>query len=205
LGRSHDGNRHRVARRRPPLSGDGVSGSGPRSSERSTEPGHGAVVDKFDGEKSVPYDGRRSRRSARRARGGSMPVSVTPMVGYARAWILLLVAALLVSPGCVRSPDAQKTRQLERGDRYAGQEKYREAVVEYRKVLRLDPDNQRAHRQLGLVYFHLRDLVQAERHLLRARDLDPNDLEARLTLGDVLILSRRPDEARKAAAVLPAE
>jgi hypothetical protein len=43
-----------------------------------------------------------------------------------RAWVILLVVGLLVA-SCARSPEAQKARHLERGDKYVAREQYREA------------------------------------------------------------------------------
>ena len=60
---------------------------------------------------------------------------------HSRAWTILLAVGLVVVVGCSRSPEAQKARYLERGDKYAAREQYREAILEYRNVLRLEPAN----------------------------------------------------------------
>jgi tetratricopeptide (TPR) repeat protein len=70
-----------------------------------------------------------------------------------RGWTLLLVVGLLVATDCPRSPEVKKARHLERGDKYAAQEQYPEAILEYRNVLRIDPANERAIRQLGLAHY----------------------------------------------------
>ena len=46
-----------------------------------------------------------------------------------RGWTCLLVVGLLVVAGCSRSPEAKKARHLERGDKYAAQEQYQEAIL----------------------------------------------------------------------------
>src|ERR1700730_10295653 len=91
-----------------------------------------------------------------------------------RAWTLLLVVGLLVAIGCSRSPGAKKARFLERGDKYAAQEHYPEAILEYRNLLRLDPANDRAIRQLGVSYYQLGELGEAYRYLLKAEELVPD-------------------------------
>ena len=101
-----------------------------------------------------------------------------------RGWSMLLVVGLLVVAGCSRSPEAQKARYLERGDKYAAREQYREAIIEYRNVLRLDPANARATRQLGLLHYQLGESAQAFRYLLKAEELDPRR-------------PRRPAQARR--------
>src|SRR5215510_195603 len=128
------------------------------------------------------------------------------MPRHLRAGAILLAVGLLVVAGCSRSPEAQKARYLERGDKYAAREQYREAILEYRNVLRLDPANARATRQLGLLHNQLGDFAQAFRFLLKAQELTPDDREVRLKLGRIYLLGGKPDEARQeAAAVLTKE
>jgi tetratricopeptide (TPR) repeat protein len=109
-----------------------------------------------------------------------------------------MVVSLLFA-SCARSPDEKKARHLERGDRYFQQEKYREAVLEYRNVLRIDTGNAKAVRQLGLAHYQLGEMGQAGRYLLRTQELEPENLEARLKLGSVYLLGGRPEEAAREA------
>ena len=64
---------------------------------------------------------------------------------------IVLIAALCVSAGCARSPEAKKARHLQRGDKYAQKEQYRDAIFEYRHVLRYEKANPQAIRQIGLI------------------------------------------------------
>src|SRR5688572_25415104 len=63
------------------------------------------------------------------------------MLRNGRGCRLLLLVALVVAAGCARSPEAQKARHLERGDKHFAREQYREAVIEYRNVLRIEAAN----------------------------------------------------------------
>src|SRR6266508_3942381 len=116
-----------------------------------------------------------------------------------RAWAGLLIMALLVVAGCSRSPEAQKARHLERGDKFAAREQYKEAILEYRNVLRLDRANARATRQLGLAHYHLGEMEQAYPYLLKAQELAPNDLDLRLKLGSIYLLGGNSEGARQQA------
>src|SRR5215831_8186962 len=116
-----------------------------------------------------------------------------------RGWNLLLVVGLVIVVGCSRSPEAQKARHLERGDKYAAREQYREATLEYRNVLRYEANNARAIRQLGLAYYHLGEVGYAYRYLLKAQELTPNDLDVRLKLGAMYLLGAKTEEARQEA------
>src|SRR5262245_5260629 len=117
-----------------------------------------------------------------------------------RGWALLLVAGLMVLGSCSRSPEAQKARHLERGDRYAAQEQYREAIIEYRNVMRLDQGNVRAVRQLAVMHYKLGEPVHAYPYLLKAQELAPDDVEIRLKLGTIYPLAGKPEEARQEVA-----
>jgi tetratricopeptide (TPR) repeat protein len=119
-------------------------------------------------------------------------------VGLRRGALLILMVMLLLA-GCSRSPEAKKARHLERGDRYFQQEKYREAVLEYRNVLRIDTGNAQAIRQLGLAHYQLGEMGHAGRYLLRTQELEPENLEARLKLGSLYLLGGRPEEAAREA------
>src|SRR5881628_1533125 len=82
---------------------------------------------------SAPRDHRRDRiLTAKFMKELKMP-------GTTRAWMVLLLALLLAMMGCARSPEAQKARHLARGDKYFAHAQYREAVIEYRNVLRFEP------------------------------------------------------------------
>jgi tetratricopeptide (TPR) repeat protein len=102
-----------------------------------------------------------------------------------RRWVVLLVALVAVGAGCAQSPEAKKARHLERGDKYFAREQYREAILEYRNVLRYEDTNARAMRQVGLAYYNQRELAQAYPYLLKAKELEPGNLEVHLLLGAI--------------------
>jgi tetratricopeptide (TPR) repeat protein len=66
-------------------------------------------------------------------------------------------------------------------------EQYHEAIESFRAVLRLKPDYPDAHCNLGYaLYKHCEELDEAEAHLRRALELDPEKLEAQTNLAMVL-------------------
>ena len=66
-------------------------------------------------------------------------------------------------------------------------------------MLRLDPANARATRQLGLLHNQLGELAQAFRFLLKAQELTPDD-SGSAKLGGIYFVAGKPDEAREEAA-----
>src|SRR5215468_9612228 len=121
------------------------------------------------------------------------------MARHKHGCTVLLVVGLLIVAGCSRSPEAQKARYLERGDKYVAREQYREAILEYRNVIRLDPANARATKQLGLAHYQLGELGQAFRYLLKAQETSPEDSDVRLKLGGIYLLGGKVREAREEA------
>jgi Flp pilus assembly protein TadD len=103
-----------------------------------------------------------------------------------RGWARLPIVALLLISRCSRSPEAQKARHLERGDTHAVRAQYHEAILEYRNVLRYDPANTRAIKQIGLAHYQLGEVAQAFPYLLKARELTPDDVDVRLKRSNLL-------------------
>ncbi len=93
-----------------------------------------------------------------------------------RSWSFLLVVSMILAAGCARSPEAQKARYLTLGDKYFEKGRYREAILEYRNAVRLEATNPHAIRHLGLSHFQLGELDPAFRFLLKAKELDPDNL-----------------------------
>ena len=62
-------------------------------------------------------------------------------------WLLILAFIC----GC-SSPEAKKAKFLERGNNYFKEKKYREAIIEYINVLKIDSKQGEAYYKLGLCY-----------------------------------------------------
>src|SRR5262245_54887348 len=119
------------------------------------------------------------------------------MCRASRARIALLLPMFLVMTGCSKSPEAKETQHLERGDQYFAKGQFREAVIEYANVVRIDEKNARAYRQIGLAYYELGELVQAFPYLVKYLELEPDDQDARLKLATIYLAGRHPAKARE--------
>ena len=62
-------------------------------------------------------------------------------------------------------------------------------------ALELDPQESHCHWVLGLIWLYRRDYDAAEHHYRRAVELNPNDADRRMSLGYLLALRGRPEEA----------
>src|SRR2546426_8225775 len=95
-----------------------------------------------------------------------------------RGWVVCVLAVLVAVAGCARSPEAQKARHLDRGDKYFARGQYREAIIEYRNVLRVEPANVRVIRQLGLAHYQLGEAGSVVDYLEKSYGLPPPNLVA---------------------------
>src|SRR5437870_13577530 len=89
--------------------------------------------------------------------------------------VMLTILASAFLGACAETPDAKRVRHLSRGDEYFGQGRYKDALIEYQNVLRLNASDSRAIEKMGFAYHHLRDFRRAVPLLLTARPAHPDD------------------------------
>jgi tetratricopeptide (TPR) repeat protein len=109
---------------------------------------------------------------------------------------LILLLPLLFA-GC--SQEKKVAKHLERANGYYAAGKYEEAEIEYKNVLRLSQTNGLAISRLGIIYHEQGKLVPAIVLLQKAKELAPDDLEARTKLGWSLYAGQKLKEAREEA------
>ena len=112
-----------------------------------------------------------------------------------------LIAAALIASSCT-DPQTQKVRHLERGDQYAAEKRDEFAVVEYASAVKIDPKYGEARLKLAEAYERLDNLRAAFPEYIRAADALPDDRKAQIKATQVLLLSRRFEDAKARAAVL---
>src|SRR5262249_30174882 len=78
-------------------------------------------------------------------------------------------------------------------------EQYRKAEKEYKELLRLEPSDPMAIRQLGILYYDQEQVQQAYPLLQKSAELQPNDIEVQLKFGLILLLMGEHMQARDAA------
>jgi DNA-binding SARP family transcriptional activator len=110
-----------------------------------------------------------------------------------------LIAILLASLGGCRSKPAPveelyTTRMV--GLSYLQRNQLPEAETEFKKLVKAAPNDPAGYANLGLTYLQAGRYADAERQLLRARELDPTSAEIGLALAKLYSLTQRPDEAR---------
>ncbi len=114
--------------------------------------------------------------------------------------LLLVSVALLLTTGCSR--DAKRAKYLKQAENYFQASDYDRAEIEYLNLLRIEPTNGVALRNLGLMAFDQGRSLRAYGLLSEARKTSPEDLEIRLRLAQVLLSGGKPKEARDEALLL---
>ncbi len=83
------------------------------------------------------------------------------------------------------SQEAKKERHWKRGEKYFSENNFREAIIEYKNVVQIEPTFAQARYKLGLAHLRVGQFREAYLEFLKTIELDPNMLDARLHLGNI--------------------
>src|SRR5579872_6222770 len=79
--------------------------------------------------------------------------------------------ALAFTAGCNHDPNVRKHKYLESGKRYEANGKYKEAVIQFSNVLKVDKDFADAHYEMAKTYLKMNNPVPAYYELQKTVDL----------------------------------
>lgn len=122
------------------------------------------------------------------------------MAGWVRLCCILCLSVSTLS--CSEAPSERAARHETRGDGYVQQEKFREAVIEYKNAARATPDSPAIQWKLAQSALKVGDPPTAYRALRRVLELDPSHFEAKWSLGDLYLAAGKTDEVGKLAEEL---
>ena len=111
-----------------------------------------------------------------------------------RLTLLIAAASLGLMTSC-QSDEDKIAEHRNRGDAYFEEEKYEEAIIEYRNVIQLAPNDATGHHSLAQAYTKNQELRDAYWELSETVRLDPSNQEARLSFGGYSLLARDFEEA----------
>lgn len=112
------------------------------------------------------------------------------------ARIAAVALAASIAASCSKDPNVAKRESFDRGNQYVTQKKYKEAIVEYRKAIQLDARFGEARYKLAEAYVQVDDPQNAFREYVRAADLLPDNTDAQVKAGAVLLLAGRFEDAK---------
>src|SRR3569833_3221022 len=114
---------------------------------------------------------------------------------YIVVFILLLTA--LSFTGCKKNPEKAKQKYLASGMKYMDDKQYEAASIQFKKAIQVDPKFAEAHYQLGEASLKLEHWGDGFREMLQAVELDPNNVKARVALGDFYLMGGRYPDAEE--------
>src|SRR3954470_4091292 len=103
--------------------------------------------------------------------------------------LIVFVTLAACIAGCSRDPEATKRKYLASGTKYMQEQKYKEAIVQLRSAVKVDPKFGEARYQLAEAYARAGDAGGAYREYLRAADLLPANVDAQVKAGGMLLLA----------------
>ena len=103
---------------------------------------------------------------------------------------------------CDRSPDAKLAKNVKSSDAYVKEEKFKEAVIEYRNAVKAVPKDPAAHWKLAKASLEAKDIRTGFAELQKTVELDPNNFEALGKLGEIYVMAGKKDEPKKTLETL---
>ena len=105
---------------------------------------------------------------------------------------------LILLSACSRDP----AKLVESGKIYLAEKKYSEAVIEFRKALKANPQFVEAHFQMGRLLVSVGQFGEAAESFQKVVAINPSNLDAQFNLGNLLLLQRKFEEARAKADLI---
>ena len=115
--------------------------------------------------------------------------------------IAAAVCVFSLSLGAIGCQDSEEQLDgfLQKGNAYLEDEQYEEAIIEFRNVLQIDPNNVEGHRNLSEAYFRNEKVREGYWELSETIRLDPQDVESRIQYTAITMAGGRFDEVLESA------
>ena len=109
---------------------------------------------------------------------------------YKISLLCLLLSAAILLAGC-SNPEKAKAQHLAQGEAYLKDSKFQEATLEFRNAIQIDDNSAPAHWGLARAYEGLERYPEMLDELRKTITKDPNNLEARVKLGNYYLAGSR--------------
>jgi tetratricopeptide (TPR) repeat protein len=113
--------------------------------------------------------------------------------------IVCVAASLAGASGCRRDVERLKREYVARGDRYIQDKNVDAAIIEYRNAIQQDASYGDAYRKLSAAYLSRGEKVEALRNAVAAADLLPDNADAQIEAGGMLLLAGKFVDAKSCA------
>lgn len=114
---------------------------------------------------------------------------------------IIFVLVLFLLNACA-GVDEKRTTHYERGMDYYESRQYKDAVLEFKNAVRIDPEFVEAHLMLGKTYYQLKDWQRAHNSLKKATTLDSELIDGHVYLGRLFHMAGDLEKARERALIV---
>lgn len=101
---------------------------------------------------------------------------------------------------CVGTPAKIKAKAVEAAEKYVRQERWQDAIIEYKNALKADPKDDDVYYRIGQAYLKVAQYREACAALREAADLNPSNVPAQLALGDLYLAAGSTEDALQTAS-----
>ncbi|MBI9088818.1 MAG: tetratricopeptide repeat protein [Desulfobacterium sp.] len=115
--------------------------------------------------------------------------------------VFFILIALTILQGC-KTDDEKIISHLDKGNAYFVAEQFKEAEIEYRNVIQINPGHLEAWSRLSETMMKLGDPRSAFQAYLKVETLDPGNPEALIKLAGFFLLGKKPDKAKEKLDIL---
>src|SRR5437867_3215462 len=116
-----------------------------------------------------------------------------------RNTITVVLCLLVLTSAAACSRKQSKEKYLASGDKFFAAKQYKEAIIQYRNAIGVEPLYGDARWKLAQAYEQTSDLPNAFKEFIRAAELLPDNVEAQIKAGQLLLLGRRFEDAKTRA------
>jgi len=102
-----------------------------------------------------------------------------------RAGLFVVTTLVGLLAGCSFDPKVTSRKYVTTGNKYYDRGKYKDASIMYRRALNKEPRYSDAWYRLGLANMKLTLYPEARKDFMRAVEIDPNNVDAMVKLGDI--------------------
>src|ERR1700740_26697 len=118
-------------------------------------------------------------------------------------WFLCALVLLTASgSGCSRDPNVRKHKFYEQGGRDFEKGKYPEGAISFSRALQVDPRFAEAHYKLAQCQLREGSWPSAFRELQRTIELQPENWQAQVDLGQLLLAAGKRQDAKDRAMLV---
>ncbi len=113
-----------------------------------------------------------------------------------------LIIILLSQFACGKSPEERRADYLVSADKYAAQNKYAEAAIQYQNALKIAPDDATTLIKLGELQLIQQKPGEAFGSFSNASKIDPKNTKAHSNLATIYLLAKKYDDASREANII---